>query len=326
MATHVFNAGAGIGAQVGATGGVTGNGGVAGTTTIDEIIELDDGGSNVLGISYEQIGFANAPSSASASSRASLIWKLVGTTQCQLRVQDDSSASGEIGTSDFAATYRPIADRPPTLNSFEGATGDYSAYQYNSSTYYYRAQNYTDGEGFVDTYYVAEWNNVGLGNGNAFVSGPLTTGNTFVGGDGNTYKLGPSQGTTGTFPNTAEDWSIAQLDPDEEHYRYTTSNNVTALKMDFNVTSIVTNSSSTAPLRTLNGSGIGLGVNSTGWVTSNLATGISLDITQLTGNVSDELRTHTIDGIVKLYAKTASEEGLLKEFRLRVHTTANSTY
>ncbi len=329
MATHVFNSGAGIGAQAAEAGGVSGGGGTApaGTVTIEEI--QSETGSSEQGIQASQVGFANAPSTASASSRVSLIWKRVGTTQCQLKVEDDSSASGEAGTSDITASTRPVAVRPPLLNNFEDATGDYSAYQHNSSTYYYREQNYTDGEGFVDTYYAAEWNNAGLGTGgSAFVTGPLATGDTFAGSDGNTYKLGNSQGTSGTYPNDSEDWAIAQLEaPSEEHYRFTTTNTCIKLKMDYEIDTVQDASGATVPLRNLQGSQMSSGSNSSGWITTNLSTGITLNIQQIIfPAISDDTKTHITDGVVKLYAGDSTNEGLLKQFRLRVYTYAVSTY
>ena len=68
------------------------------------------------------------------------------------------------------------------------------------------------------------------------------------------------------------------------------------------------------------------GSNSSGWKTSNLSTGITLNIQQLTGTLSDDNKTHVTDGVVKLYAGDSTNEGLLKQFRLRVYTSATSTY
>ena len=231
MPTHSFNQGSGF-KVTGGTGGVSGSGGPAGTLTIDEI--QSETGSNEAGVQASQIGFANAPTNAAADSHATLKWKLVGTNQCSLTVEDDSSATGETGTSDITASTRPVAVRPPTLNNFEGAT--------------------------------------------------------------------------------------------EEHYRYTASNTITKLKMDYEGVSITNASGVTVPLRTLATNGIATGSNSSGWITSNLSTGITLDIQQATGNVSNNIKTHVCDGIVKLYAGDSSSEGLLKQFRLRVYTHAISTF
>jgi hypothetical protein len=231
MPTHSFQQGSGF-KVTGGTGGVSGGGGLAGTLTIDEI--QSETGSNEAGVQASQIGFANAPTSAGADSHVTLTWKLVGTNQCSLTVEDDSVATGETGTSDITASTRPVADRPPLLNNFEGAT--------------------------------------------------------------------------------------------EEHYRYTASNTITKLKMDYEGVSITNAGGVAVPLRTLATNGIGTGSNSSGWITSSLSTGITLDIQQIISSLSDDIKTHVCDGIVKLYAGDSSNEGLLKQFRLRVYTHAVSTY
>ena len=96
--------------------------------------------------------------------------------------------------------------------------------------------------------------------------------------------------------------------------------------MDFVADTITTASGTIVPLRTLGSNQIGAGTTSSGWVTSNLTTGISWKVIQLTGNVSDDSKLHLTDGTIKLYAGDASNEALLKEFRVRVYTQATSTY
>ena len=328
MPTHVFNSGAGIGAQVGETGGVSGGGGgtaPAGTTTIEEI--QSETGSNEQGVQASQIGFANAPSGASASSRVSLIWN-AGSTTCHLYVEDDSGATGESGTSDLSASTRPVASRPPLLNDFSGATGDSESEQYNRSlsTYSYGVKevNYVDGEGFNDTargdiyYNSVKVYDAGFNMGSTWSVGDSVPGDS----DNYTYTVGSYQ----EVYNGDEYYAVIRGVPAEEHYRFTTTNTVTKLKMDYEVNTLTTASGVTVPLRTLAGNPMTSGSNSSGWITSGLNTGITLNIQQLTGVLSDDTKVHVTDGVVKLYAGDSTNEGLLKQFRLRVYTTATSTY
>lgn len=329
MPTHVFNSGAGIGAQVGETGGVTGGGGgtaPAGTTTIEEI--QSETGSNEQGVQASQIGFANAPLGASASSRVSLIWK-AGSNACQLFVEDDSAATGESGTSDVTSSTRPVASRPPLLNDFSDATGDAGSPQYNRSggssySYGVKEVNYVDGEGFNDTargdiYY----NSVKVYDA-GFVMGSTWSVGDSVSGDSDNYTY-----TVGAYQevyNSDEYYAVIRSVPNEEHYRFTATNTVTKLKMDYEINTLTTAGGAPSPLRNLDGSALASGSNSSGWITSNLSTGITLNIQQLTGVLSDDNKTHVTDGVVKLYAGDSTNEGLLKQFRLRVYTTATSTY
>jgi len=329
MPTHVFNSGAGIGAQVGEAGGVSGGGGgsaPAGTTTIEEI--QSETGSNEQGVQASQVGFANAPSSAAASSRVSLIWKLVGSNQCQLRVEDDSSASGESGTSDLTNSTRPVASRPPLLNDFSDATGDSDSPQYNRSlsTYSYGVKevNYVDGEGFNDTargdiYY----NSVKVYDAGFVMGSTWSVGDSVPGDNDNyTYRVGAYQ----EVYNSDEYYAVIREVPNEEHYRFTTTNTCTKLKMDYEINTLTNASGVTVPLRTLAGNVLASGSNSSGWITSSLSTGITLNIQQIISSLSDDSKTHATDGIIKLYAGDSSNEGLLKQFRLRVYTSATSTY
>jgi hypothetical protein len=323
MTTHTFQQGSGF-KVTGGTGGVSGGGGgsaPAGTTTIEEI--QSETGSNEAGVQASQIGFANAPASAAASSRVTLKWSTLTSTKCSLIVEDDSSASGESGTSDVTASTRPVASRPPTLNNFEDANGFESPASYSrSSPQYYAVELYQGGaepETFQGPIY---WN------GTQIYAGSMTPGTvwspnmTYVHTDGLTYKVGSYQEVF----NDDTYYSITRGIPTEEHYRFTASNTITKLKMDYEVNTLTTASGVVVPLRTLAGNLISSGSNSSGWITSSLSTGITLNIQQIIGSVSDDLKVHVTDGIVKLYAGDSSNEGLLKQFRLRVYTSATSTY
>lgn len=324
MPTHVFNSGAGIGAQVGEAGGVSGGGGgsaPAGTTTIEEI--QSETGSNETGIQASQVGFANAPSSAAATSHVTLKWSLLGSDKCQLIVEDDSSASGEAGTSDITASTRPVASRPPTLNNFEDATG-YEAFQYSrGGTRYHAVELYQGGaepETFQGPIY---WNGTQIYAGSSTPGTGWNTNQTYYDStSGLTYKVGSFQ----EVYNDDTYYSITRGIPTEEHYRFTASNTIIKLKMDYEVNTLTNAGGATVPLRTLDSNIIVSGSNSSGWITSNLSTGITLDIQQVIGSLSDDSKTHATDGIVKLYAGDSSNEGLLKQFRLRVYTSATSTY
>lgn len=330
MPTHVFQTASGIGYQVGETGGVSGGGGgtLPGTLTIEEIMDKDDGGSNQLGVLFNQTGFENAPANCSATSRAELLWKTSASNRASLYAGDESSSTGDNNfLLDQAQTYRPIADRPPANVNFEDQDGDLGSEQYfrNLSTYTYGAKevNYVDGEGFNDTARGdIYWNGVKVYDAGFNMGSTWSPGNTVVGSDGATYQIGSYQ----EVYNSDEYYAVYRYFPREEVYRYTTTNTITKLKMDFVADTITTASGTVVPLRTMGVQTLGAGTTSTGWITSNLTTGISWKVQQLTGNVSDDTKTHLTDGTIKLYAGDASNEALLKEFRVRVYTHATSTY
>lgn len=324
MPTHSYNQGSGF-KVTGGTGGVTGGSGTppAGTTTVDEI--QSDTGSNETGIAATQTGFANAPLTAGAQSDMAIQWKVSGN-RCSLIVSDDSSATGEIGTSDITATTRPVASRPPTLNNFEDASG-YETEQYSrTGTKYYVVELYQGGvepETFRGPIY---YNNVEILATNSTPGLTWSPGQTYgPHTDGYTYKVGSYQ----QVYNDDTYYAVTRGIPTEEHYAFTMTNTPTKLKMDYEISTLTNASGQTVPLRTMvpkTPTTLSSGTNSSGWITTNLTAGIIIDINQIIPAAADFTATHLCDGIVKLYAGDGTNEGLLKQFRLRVLTTATSTY
>ena len=322
--THVSKIGASLGPAYTTGGDGLGGGGgsaPAGTTTIEEI--QSETGSNEQGVQASQIGFANAPASASASSRVTLKWSTLTSTKCSLTVEDDSSATGEGGTSDITASTRPVASRPPTLNNFEDATGYASPASYSRSAPRYHAVELYQGGAEPETFQgPIYWNDTQIYAGSFTPGSGWSPNDTYVHTDGFTYKVGSYQ----EVYNDDTYYSITRGIPIEEHYRFTASNTITKLKMDYEVNTLTNASGVAVPLRVLGSGGISSGSNSSGWITSNLSTGITLNIQQIIGSLSDDIKVHVTDGIVKLYAGDSTNEGLLKQFRLRVYTSATSTY
>ncbi len=324
MPTHSYNQGSGF-KVTGGTGGVSGGAGTppAGTLTVDEI--QSETGSNEQGIQASQIGFANAPLTAGATSDMAIQWKVSGN-RCSLIVSDDSSSSGEIGTSDITATTRPVADRPPLLNNFEDANG-YEAEQYSrTGTKYYAVtlqQGGVEPETFRGPIY---YNNVEIVGTNSTPGLIWSTGQTYgPHSDGYTYQVGSYQ----QVYNDDTYYAITRGIPKEEHYAYTMTNTPTKLKMDYEIATLTNAGGIVTPLRNMIYSQVdqlASGSNSSGWITTNLTTGIKIDIHQIIPAFADDTATHLCDGIVKLYAGDGTDEGLLKQFRLRVYTTATSTY
>ena len=331
MATHAFQQGSGF-KVTGGTGGVSGGGsGLTGTTVIDETRNQDDnGGSNQIGIYVVQTGFANAPSSASANSRFGLRFYRSGTSSLKIDLTDDSSASGQAGTSDIARSNRPNAAGSPTTNSFAGATGDYIS-QYNSGTYYVAEQSFLDGEGFQETTLIAEWNNVTVYTG---FSETGSVGQTFTGSDGNKYKIGSLQLSQNVGQsNQRYEWTIEQLEAEPEtHYQLNATAAITGIKVVAKNITYLSTGTSGAPvaLRTFDGNALGSsGSTDSGWKTSSgdMSTGISLGVIQNTGSLSDDSYTHQSDITLEIWARTAtSGDTKLKEIRVFIDASANSTY
>jgi|SaaInlV_125m_DNA_1040241.scaffolds.fasta_scaffold01405_5 hypothetical protein len=336
MPTHLLQLGPGMAASSG-TGGVSGGGGsgtLAGTTTIEEVRSVDDsGGSTDLGISYSQVGFSNAPSTCSALTDGTVKWHLVGTNKLTLIVSDDSNATGETGTSDITASYRPTAVRPPLLNNFEDADG-YEAFQYARAGTKYHAVELLQTGAEPETFQGPMW-----WNGTQIYTGSMVPGSiwspnmTYTHTDGYTYKVGSYQ----EVYNDDTYYSITRGIPEEEHYRYTTTNAVTGIKAVFTPT--VSSSAGSGgggaitPLKTFDGTPIPnnstLSAMDSGWKTTSgdMSTGVTLAFTQTTGSMNDSSAAYTLDGQLDLYARdSVSGDVLVKSIRVKAQTTAVSTY
>ena len=331
MATHAFQQGSGF-KVTGGTGGVSGGGsGISGTTITDEIRNIDDGGgSNLTGISVTQTGFANAPLTASAFTDFGIRFYRSGTSSLRIEVTDDSSASGEAGTSDTSYSNRPSAAGAPSTNSFAGAAGDYVT-RYNTSTDYVAEQSFIDGEGYNETSLIAEWDNATVYTG---FSETGSVGQTLNGSDGNTYKIGTLQLTQNAGQsNQRYEWQIQQLEAaPETHYQLNSTNAITGLKVVAKNVTFLSTGTASAPVaaRTFNGSALSSsGSTDSGWKTSSsdMSTGVSLGVLQSTGTLNDDSYTHQTTVTLEFWGRTASSgDTKLKEIKIFCDTSANSTY
>lgn len=330
MATHAFQQGSGF-KVTGGTGGVSGGGGgITGTTVTDEIRNIDDnGGSNLTGVSVVQTGFANAPNTASAFTDFGIRFYRSGTSSLRIIVTDDSSASGEAGTSDLSRSFRPAAAGAPSTNSFAGATGDYIT-RYNTNTDYVAEQSFIDGEGFNETTLIAEWDNTTVYNG---FSETGSVGQTLNGSDGNTYRIGSLQLTQNQGQsNQRFEWQIEKLEAAAEtHYQLNSTNPITGLKVVAKNVTLLSSGTTTAPVaaRTFDASPLSTGTTDSGWKTSSgdMSTGVALGVLQSTGTLNDDSYTHQTTVTLEFWGRTAtSGDTKLKEIKVFCDTSANSTY
>jgi hypothetical protein len=338
MPTHSFQQGSGF-KVTGGTGGISAGNSIAGTVVTEEIRSIDDAGSNDLGVRWLQIGFANAPGNCAATADGSIKWFRSGTNGLRITVTDDSSATGETGTSDSTYSNRPAASGSPATNSFEGATGEDDGSQYNRSlgTYSYgvREQQVVDGEGYNDTvrddiYY----NSVKVYDAGYVLSSTWSPGDS-VSGDSDNYTY-----TVGAYQEVYNDdtyYAVVRSVPSETHYSFNATAAITGIRAVFTPTT--SSSSGTGgggalqPVKTFDGTAVPnnttLSAMDSGWKTTanDMSTGVTLAFIQTTGTMSDSSAIYTLDGRLDFYARTAtSGDTLVKSIRMRAQTTADSVY
>ena len=308
MPSHTFNTQAGA-LATGGTGG--GSAQVTGSVTVEKVRDLSEG----TGLQNTQAAFSS--SLAAAETDLQVIWKRPTTTQLQLRVQDDSSASGPgAGTDyDLASSFDPDNSTTHTYNDMTGGSNGPNGVV---GSYEWRQTDYIDGEGMSETRLDVRWNSVLV-----FTALIYAGQSSVTGSDGLTYTKGSQFSTT---TNTVY-FQLTQGDPSFSAYAFNSNvGTITAIKMKVNVTSMSNTAGSVAPLRTLAGSAISAGANDSGWITSNLGTGITLDIQHKPDDATtpSDNAVYTFVAEVELWARASGvSDTKLKEFKVSATTTVD---
>jgi hypothetical protein len=327
MATHIYSTIAGSKATGGTGGGAAG---ITSNIFTDFVREPDDnGGSDQNGIVLYQV--AGGVSTAYAKTDFEAHWAVSGTAGLRLYLFDDSTAiiSGGGGNSDTSSTTKPNAQGGGTAD-FRDKTGVVDAEQYSRSgyslTYGAATINNVDGEGFNyfskgDIY----WNGVNVGGGEnnfGFPNASWSVGDTHTNGDYK-YTIGAYQEVYGgnsyyevgreKFPLTA-------------YAANSTSGNITGLRVNGTIATASASGGSVAPLRTLNASNIdSTGSFDSGWVTSNLTTGIKLIVKHTpTLATSGDNHNYSYIGTMNLWARALGvNDTIMKTIKFSITTQAN---
>ena len=308
MPSHTFNTQAGA-LATGGTGG--GSAQVTGSVTIEKVRDLSGG----IGLNNAQ--YASSSSLAAADTDLQVIFKRPTTTQLQLRVQDDSSASGPGAATDYDAAFAWDPDNS-TTHLYNDMTGGSNGPTGVVGSYEWRQTDYTDGEGMSNTRLDVRWNSVLV-----FTALIYAGQSSVTGSDGLTYTKGTQ------FSNTmSTDYHrVTQGDPSFSAYAFNSNvGTITAIKMKVNVTSMSNTAGSVAPLRNLAGSAISAGANDSGWITSNLGTGITLDIQHKPDDATtpSDNAVYTFVAEVELWARASGvSDTKLKEFKVSATTTVD---
>ena len=308
MPSHTFNTQAGA-LATGGTGG--GSAQVTGSVTIEKVRDLSGG----IGLNNAQ--YASSSSLAAADTDLQVIFKRPTTTQLQLRVQDDSSASGPGAATDYDAAFAWDPDNS-TTHLYNDMTGGSNGPTGVVGSYEWRQTDYTDGEGMSNTRLDVRWNSVLV-----FTALIYAGQSSVTGSDGLTYTKGTQ------FSNTmSTDYHrVTQGDPSFSAYAFNSNvGTITAIKMKVNVTSMSNTAGSVAPLRNLAGSQLSSGANDSGWITSNLGTGITLDIRHAPNDASSPAgnAVYAFNAEVELWARASGvSDTKLKDFKVLVNTTVD---
>ena len=309
MPSHTFNTIAGT-TDTGGTGG--GSGGITSNVITNLVADLNEGS----GFVHNQV--VNGGSSANAKTRFGLNYYVSGTSGLRLIATDDSQATGTgsgatrfdfayargpNSTSNFQTTYN---DQDGTSTTNTGSVGSYE----------WRQTDYIDGEGIPETRLDVRWNSVLVFTALVYVGQSSVTGS-----DGLTYTKGSQFSTT---TNTVY-YGLTQSNPGLSAYiNNTTSGTITGIKMKMAVDSASATAGNVAPLRTMNGTNVdAVGNYDTGWITSNLSTGIPVVINQLPNiaNSSAGNATYIFTGSIELWARASGvSDTKVKDFRFSATT------
>lgn len=309
MPSHTFNTIAGT-TDTGGTGG--GSAGITSNVITNLVADLNEGS----GFVHNQV--VNGGSSANAKTRFGLKYYVSGTSGLRLIATDDSQATGTgSGATRFDYAYargpNSTSNAQTTYNDQDGTSTTNSG---SVGSYEWRQTDYLDGEGIPETRLDVRWNSVLVFTALVYVGQ-----SSVVGSDGRTYTRGFEFSTT---TNTTY-FGLTQSNPGLTAYvNNTTSGTITGIKMKMTVDTASAQAGNIAPLRTMNGSNVDA-VNSydTGWITSNLSTGIPVVINQVPNIASSSSgnATYIFTGSIELWARASGvSDTKVKDFRFSATT------
>ena len=309
MPSHTFNTIAGT-TDTGGTGG--GSAGITSNVITNLVADLNEGS----GFVHNQV--VNGGSSANAKTRFGLKYYVSGTQGLRLIATDDSQATG---TGSGATRFDYAYARGPNSSSnaqttYNDQDGTETANSGSVGSYEWRETDYIDGEGIPETRLDVRWNSVLVFTALIYVGQSSVTGS-----DGLTYTKGSQFSTT---TNTVY-YGLTQSNPGLWVYgNNTTSGTITGIKMKMTVDTASAQAGNIAPLRTMNGSNVDA-VNSydTGWITSNLSTGIPVVINQVPNIASSSSgnATYIFTGSIELWARASGvSDTKVKDFRFSATT------
>lgn len=309
MPSHTFNTIAGT-TDTGGTGG--GSAGITSNVITNLVADLNEGS----GFVHNQV--VNGGSSANAKTRFGLKYYVSGTQGLRLIATDDSQATGTgSGATRFDYAYargpNSSSNAQTTYNDQDGTSTTNSG---SVGSYEWRETDYIDGEGIPETRLDVRWNSVLVFTALIYVGQSSVTGS-----DGLTYTKGSQFSTT---TNTVY-YGLTQSNPGLWVYgNNTTSGTITGIKMKMTVDTASAQAGNIAPLRTMNGSNVDA-VNSydTGWITSNLSTGIPVVINQVPNIASSSSgnATYIFTGSIELWARASGvSDTKVKDFRFSATT------
>ena len=309
MPSHTFNTQAGS-LATGGTGG--GSAQVTGSVTVEKVRDVSEG----TGLQNAQIAYGS--SIAAADTDLQVIFKRPTTTQVQLRIQDDSSASGPGAATDFDTAQ---ANNPTSgtdlYNDLSGAvegpngTGSIAS----PGTFRWTVAEYQDGEGMTEHRLEIWWNGTRVHL--QLIGGDAVTSKT-VGA----YTYTP--GSTYASNSTTTHKQVSRTIPTFSAYAFNSNvGTITAIRMKVTVSAMTNTAGSVAPLRTLAGTPLASGSNDSGWITSNLSDGITLDIQHkpTTATTPSDNATYTFVAEVELWARASGvSDTKLKDFGMSATT------
>lgn len=310
MPSHTFNTIAGTtdtGGTGGGTGGITSN-------VITNLVADESEGSGFI---HSQI--VNGGTSATAQTRFGLRYYVSGTAGLRLTATDDSQATGSgSGATRFDFAY---ARGPNSTSNFQTTyndqTGESSGPFGTLGAYEWKVTDYIDGEGLPETRLDIRW-------GSVLIATYLINGDVYT-----TRTVGNYTYTKGTLYSTStntEYYTVTRTDnPLTAYVNNTTSGNITGIKMKMAVGAASNvGGGNVAPLRTMNGSNVDAVNNyDTGWITSNLSTGIPVVINHLpnTATSSAGNGTYIFSGSIELWARASGvSDTKVKDFRFSATT------
>jgi len=309
MPSHTFNTIAGT-TDTGGTGG--GSAGITSNVITNLVADLNEGS----GFVHNQV--VNGGSSANAKTRFGLKYYVSGTAGLRLIATDDSLATGSgSGATRFDYAYaRGPNSTSNAQTTYNDQTGTSTANSGSVGSYEWRETDYIDGEGIPETRLDVRWNSVLVYSVLVYVGQ-----SSVVGSDGRTYTKGSQFSTT---TNTVY-YALTQSNPGLTAYvNNTTSGNITGIKMKMTVDASSAQAGNVAPLRTMNGSNVDAINNyDTGWITSNLSTGIPVVINQLPNIATSSAgnATYIFTGSIELWARASGvSDTKVKDFRFSATT------
>jgi hypothetical protein len=313
MTSHTFNTVAGTTATGGTGGGAAG---VTSNVVTDLVADQSEGS----GFVHNQV--CNGGSSANADTIMGLQYTASSST-LRLIATDDSLATG---TGSGATRFDYAYARGPNSTSnaqttYNDQTGGSNGPQGTSGSYEWLETQYTDGEGFTETRIDVRWNSVFVFQAMIYVGQGSVTGS-----DGLTYTKGSQFNTSGSETR----YQLTQSDPGKSMYvNQTTSGTITGIRMKVTVNNVNNASGNIAPLRSLTNTAGGnhsltaTGTFDSGWLTSNMSTGLNIVVRHLpniAGSSSGNC-TYLFQASVELWARASGvSDTKVKDFLMSAST------